>query len=125
MAPAAANAPAVPKRKPPAMMMRLPITHVVQLGSDEKTSIADETLPDKFGTNRVPGETFSIRTVGRHRVVGVRNRDDGDLDRKLVAFESARVAGAVVALVMRKHQLCPFPEFGKPAEKSVADLRVS
>ena len=27
------------------MMMRLPITHVVQLGSDEKTSIADETMP--------------------------------------------------------------------------------
>ena len=45
MAPAAVKAPAVPKRKPPAMMMRLPITHVVQLGSDEKTSIADETMP--------------------------------------------------------------------------------
>ncbi len=45
MAPAAVKAPAVPKRKPPAMMMRLPITQVVQLGSDEKTSIADETMP--------------------------------------------------------------------------------
>jgi len=45
MAPAAANAPAVPKRNPPAMMMSVPITHVVQLGSDEKTSIADETMP--------------------------------------------------------------------------------
>src|SRR2546425_12397687 len=45
IAPAAVNAPAVPKRKPPAMMMRLPITHVVQLGSDEKTSIAEDTIP--------------------------------------------------------------------------------
>src|SRR5881396_2837133 len=45
IAPAAVNAPAVPKRKPPAMMMRLPITQVVQLGSDEKTSIAEETMP--------------------------------------------------------------------------------
>src|SRR5947207_14252953 len=42
MAPAAVKAPAVPKRKPHAMMMRLPITHVVQLGSAEKTSLADQ-----------------------------------------------------------------------------------
>jgi len=45
IAPAAVKAPAVPKRKPPAMMIRLPITHVVQLGSDEKTSIAEDTIP--------------------------------------------------------------------------------
>ena len=42
--PAAANAPAVPKRKPPAMITRFAITNVVQFGSDANTSMPNETI---------------------------------------------------------------------------------
>src|SRR5438093_10766651 len=62
MTPAAVKAPAGPKRKPPAMMMRLPTIHVVQLGSAEKTSVAEETMPIS---------TTNITRVSRSKLAGL------------------------------------------------------
>src|SRR6266851_10321386 len=57
---------------------------------------------NELGADRVPGQPAPVRAIGRHRVVAVGDRDDRHLERELVPLEPARVAAAVVALVMRE-----------------------
>src|SRR5205823_9988258 len=73
----------------------------------------------------LPRESSPIWTIGGHRVVAVRDRDHGDLQRKLVTLEPARVAIPVVAFVVREDELGALEEFGDVAEQAMADLDMS
>src|SRR5439155_294845 len=79
----------------------------------------------QLGAHRRPRKAAAIRTVGGHRVVAVGDRDDRDLERQLVARETARVALAVVALVVREHELSALEELRDVAQQFVSDANVA
>src|SRR5205823_13963970 len=79
----------------------------------------------ELGAHRVPGQTAAVRPIGGHRVVAVRDRDHGDLERKLITLEPAWVAIPVVAFVVREDELGALEEFGDVAEQAMADLDMS
>src|SRR4051794_38670936 len=49
---------------------------------------------------------LTIRTLRRHRVVGIRNGDDSRQKRDRVSTESIRIAATVDPLVMVTYNLC-------------------
>src|SRR5438034_8567855 len=67
-------------------------------------------LAEQLCAHGIPREPLAVWAVSGHRVVAIRDRDHRDLERQLIALEAARIPHAVVALVVREHELGTLPE---------------
>src|SRR5439155_5362057 len=71
------------------------------------------------------GPRLAVGPLGGHRYIGVEHRQDAGCDRYLLARDAARIALAVVPLVMAAHHFRQLPEEADFAQHAVADLGMS
>jgi len=78
-----------------------------------------------FFAGMANGKRFAIRAVADHGVERIRNGKYAGAERNLLAFEAARIAGAVKKFLVRENDFSGVAQKGNSNKHVVADLTVA